>query len=332
MIWIKKFYENPIVTDYYLDTISMVFSNENLEIKTIRDWKEYHPHRDDITIVGTTLDALEPLIRKQKYILWTQGIWPEECYYNHHKKWEYYLTGIIEKVTLRKAEFVFFVSEAMKNHYEKKYHLSFLNRCYIMPCSNEIMHVNSFYEDDKYKKNIFCYAGSLNRWQCVEETLSLYKRIECRNQDAKLLMLVKDKDEALKLIKKYNIVNYEIDFVPVDELEDRLSSVKFGFIIRDDLSFNNVATPTKFSTYITNGIIPIISNCLYGISDMGKETNYVLFIDKNNDEKPILEIMNHEIDPAQVEYELTQIYQKYYDRDNHIDRVTELFRKNGVLK
>ena len=95
MIWIKKFYENPIVTDYYLDTISMVFSNENLEIKTIRDWKEYHPHRDDITIVGTTLDALEPLIRKQKYILWTQGIWPEECYYNHHKKWEYYLTQSI---------------------------------------------------------------------------------------------------------------------------------------------------------------------------------------------------------------------------------------------
>lgn len=66
---------------------------------------------------------------------------------------------------------------------------------------------------NKYRNNLFCYAGSINKWQCVEETLRLYKKIEMINPNAKLLMLVKEKDKAMELIDKYQIENYELDFV-----------------------------------------------------------------------------------------------------------------------
>lgn len=109
-IWVKKFHENPIVTDFYLDTIAEIFKRKNFEIESIRDWNRYKPQKNDLTLVGTTLDALKPVIKRNKYILWIQGIWPEECFYNHKKKWEYYLTSVIELIALKNAKFAMFAT------------------------------------------------------------------------------------------------------------------------------------------------------------------------------------------------------------------------------
>ena len=317
-VWVKKFHENPIVTDFYLDTIAEIFKRKNFEIESIRDWNRYKPKKNDLTLVGTTLDALKPVIKRNKYVLWIQGIWPEECFYNHKKKWEYYLTSVIELIALKNAKFVFFVSKEMKNHYEKKYKLNFEDRYYIMPCNNEEMHLEAFNVANKYRNNLFCYAGSINKWQCVEETLRLYKKIEMINPNAKLLMLVKEKDKAMELIDKYQIENYELDFVPVNKLQERLKDVKFGFIIREDYPFNVVATPTKFATYITNGIIPIVSDCLKGITEMCEDTQYVIKLNKKCDIEDIVDLMNQNLDSNKIKNEYMKIYDEYYDREKNI--------------
>ena len=215
------------------------------------------------------------------------------------------------------------VSTRMKKHYENKYNFR-INNCYIMPCNNDVIHENSFLVKEKYENNTFCYAGGLNVWQCIDETLSLYSQIEKKIPNSKLLLLIKDYKLGKELIKKYDIRNYSIDFVPVEELPEKLAPVKYGFIIREDSELNRVATPTKLMTYMGNGVIPILSECLEGLTENLSETDYVIKLKNTEDIKSIFEGMNTKVKINDILNDYKEIYKKHYDRETHIRRIMEL--------
>lgn len=320
MIWIKKQKTNPAVTGYYLDTIGKAYKQKGEETRDFYSWNEYKPEKNDITVIATPLEVFVPLLRRKKFVFWFQGIRPEESYSVHKSSFKKKILEIAEKIILKKALFMFFVSDCMKEHYIKKYGVDIDGRYYTMPCSNEVMHEKSFDVPGKYDNNVFCYAGSINSWQCVEETLRLYKNIESTSEKTKLLMLVKDRQAAEALLEKYDIKNYEIDFVPIDRLEDRLRNVKFGFIVREDIELNRVATPTKMSTYMVNGIIPIISDCLVGLNEIVDGAEYVVRLSSSDDAESIKDFMSKKINSADILAEYQAIYKKSYNRKEQIRR------------
>ena len=59
--------------------------------------------------------------------------------------------------------------------------------------------------------------------------------------------------------KKYNNPNIISKFVPYIEVSDYLNAADIGIIIRNNDIVNNVASPIKFSEYISCGL-PVISN------------------------------------------------------------------------
>lgn len=327
MIWIKKQDGNPEVTDYYLDTIKIGYERLGEVTRCFTRWEEYKPNKNDLTVIATPLEVIEVLKRRQRFIMWFQGIRPEESFTVHHSKLRSGLLEAIEWIILRKAEFFFFVSSYMKEHYEKKYKIDLSGKYYIMPCSNEEFHEEAFSEPDKYNNNVFCYAGAINTWQCVDETLALYKKIESCVKNTKLLLLVRDREKAMEMLTKHEIHNYEIDFVPVSELSQRLSQVKYGFIVREDIELNRVATPTKMSTYMVNGIIPIISECLFGLSEIAGDSPYIVRLKDNQDSMAILEHMKLAINGASVYDEYLAIYRQSYDREVQIQRFMNLLPK-----
>ena len=311
MIWIKKQKINPEVTDYYLETIGNSYIKMGQRVAYFKDWKECKAKKDDVVVVTRYKEVLRMIATRKKYVYWVQGILPEENFALYHSKIKYALYDLIEKVifthTNKKKYLLVMVSERMKIHYENKYNCK-VNSYYIMPCNNDSIHEFSFFEKDKYSENVFCYAGGLNVWQCIEETLCLYKQIEERDNSSKLLMLVKNHDLAKELVKKYNIKNVEYDFVPVDKLPEKLKSVKYGFIVREDVELNRVATPTKLMTYMGNGVIPILSDCLEGLTENLVDTKYLIKLKNTQDVESILQGMKIDVDNQEIFNDYSRIY------------------------
>jgi hypothetical protein len=317
MIWIRKHKSNPGVTDYYLETIGEAYKRKGENVRYFVDWDDYSPQSGDMTVISTYYEALKLIFKRKKFVWWIQGIRPEESYAVHKSWLRKFVLEIIEYIEVRKTIFPIFVSDAMKEHYESKYKIKFKNY-YIMPCCNDSFKPTSFREPEKYEKNTFCYAGSLDTWQCVDEALMLYKKLEDVDSSAKLILLVKDKEKAIELLNKYGIKNYEIDFVPVSELPNKLKPVKFGFIIRENLALNRVATPTKLMTYMGNGVIPIVSDCLDGLLENVGKSKFVVKISDSQDERPILEFINQTINADEIENDYEKIYREHYDAEIHI--------------
>lgn len=323
MIWIKT-EKNNTVTDYYLKTISIALETLDQQIMIVESETDIRPEAGDIVVVSTATSLMKFRKMDIKIVYWAQGAWPEESYMRHRNPVRYIAASFIERIALKRADFVFFVSTEMKKHFEKKYKLSF-KHFYIMPCSNESFHANSFFEENKYSDNVFCYAGSASVWQCVEQSVMLYSELEKKIPRCKLLLLLRNQSYAKSLVEKYNIKNYEIDFVSIDELEEKLKHVKYGFLLRSHSVVNSVATPTKVLTYISNGIIPIYSDCLTGVNEILSTTQFKLPIKKDFTLPDFLSNgLTNPIDARDIYADYSVIFEKYYNRANHIEHLKPL--------
>lgn len=332
MIWIKFESENETVTRYYLEIIKCAFDMMGQTVMTVYKLEDIHITSGDIVVVSTAPDVLRvSRNRNIKVIFWTQGAWPEESYMRHSSKIRKYILEKIEKKALKRADFVFFVSKAMRLHFEEKYNIHFLDY-YIMPCSNEEFHSKAFFNHKKYSENVFCYVGGTSVWQCFEETIELFSEIEKKYPESKLLLLVRDDKFAKHYLDKYGVKNYEIDFVPVSALEERLKSVKFGFLLRKQSVVNMVATPTKLGTYITNGIIPIFSDSLQGIAEILASTKYCVKYSNNLDISSLEELMIKNICNSDIYMEYRTLYYEKYAKEEHIKRIMEKFNNIGFVK
>ncbi|AFA48118.1 glycosyltransferase family protein [Acetobacterium woodii] len=326
MIWIKKQTINPEVTDYYLEIIGEAYSRLGEKVEYFTDWNDCRAIKKDIIVVTRYKEVLKMILQRRRYIYWIQGILPEENYALYHSKLKVFIYNIIERIMFNYTNnhnYLFImVSNRMKKHYEDKYSKQ-INNCYIMPCNNDSIHKESFFEEGKYNEDVFCYAGGLNVWQCIDETLNIYKHIETENPKAKLLLLVKDHNLAKELVDKYGIRNYEFDFVPVDKLPDKLKKVKYGFIVREDLELNRVATPTKLMTYMGNGVISILSECLEGLTENLDETKYIIKLKNVHDFDSIKCAMSETVDAQEIYNDYKRIYKNHYDGKTHINRMKD---------
>lgn len=325
VVWIKKEKVNSTVTDFYLDTIGTAFEKLGKNVKYITKLDETPSFDHDVVVVSTATDAFRLFLKGKKYYFWSQGVWPEESKMRHNSKIRFLICNTIERIALKHAQYLFFVSDTMRSFYEKKYRLSFNNKCYIMPCSNDVMHKEAFV-NKKYSNNVFCYVGGTSVWQCFEETIELYSKIEQVLVNSKLLLLVKDKKKAIDLINKYKVKNYEIDYVDLSELPSRLSEVKFGFVLRKNDPVNYVATPTKVLTYISSGVIPIYSDSLAGIKTILTTTKYKVEYHNDNNISNIIQLATDTLNKEEILKEYMGLYATKYDRNKHIQEIIEIFK------
>ena len=257
--------ERNDATDYYVGIIRKALINKGFKVDIITEIKNLDKKDKVLTI---TLKAfLFTWLRnpKQFIIHWFQGVTPEEVlmlfsssFLQKTKKYMY-LT-LVERLVLRFSKVNFFVSDAMHAHYNKKYNYA-LNNYIIMPCYNQHLNEHAFF-DEKYKVPSFVYAGSLAKWQCIEKTLMIFKQVQEKIPESQMYIYTSEQENAYKLIKRYNVKNIFVDYVSYEILNEKIQDFKYGFLIRDDILVNQVATPTKMNGYLANGVIPIYSNII----------------------------------------------------------------------
>lgn len=322
MIWVKLEPSNADVTNTYLETIGKAFEENNKEVRYVNTIKDIRYNKGDYVVVDNAVEAMNALIKHYKIIYWAQGAWPEESFMKNRSRLKYWVAGLLERISLKKSCFTFFVSNHMKEHYEKKYKIDFKDNYYVMPCMNDCIHKEAFFFDGKYDNNTFCYIGSTSVWQCFDETLKLYSEIEKKYVDTNIILLVKEKELALSSIQKYGIKNYKIDYVPVNELGKYLEKAKYGFVLRKNSVVNNVATPTKIQTYLAYGILPIYSSCLLGINDILRKTRFAYPYD--GEELNVDFIFRNSFESMEVYEDFEKIFSEFYDRKNHIEKLKKI--------
>jgi glycosyltransferase involved in cell wall biosynthesis len=113
---------------------------------------------------------------------------------------------------------------------------------------------------------VFCYLGGLQKWQNIDETIVLFKRIHSLDNRAYLLLITNgDTSECQKKLK--DIGNYGENYAFMSLLSDQIPTylpmADFGFLLRADSPVNRVASPTKLGEYLAAGM-PVITTPFAG--------------------------------------------------------------------
>ena len=276
--------------------------------------------------------SLEYLLKGYKnQIVWMQGIVPEESYMRNHSKLRYWVLSFMERIVLKKSKLLLLVSDEMRLYYEKKYRLKLSQKSVIMPCFNELGVSKTAFDKEKYKNNTFVYVGSLYKWQCFEETVRFYSEIEKESDyTTRLFVYTFQQKEAEELLSKYGVRNYEVDCVDANELSQRIESVKYGFVLREDNPVNNVATPTKLSNYISNGIIPIYSKAIRSFAEYDAEASIGVVCDLDDIETGVSNVLSHmklNISAEEMQKKCETAFSGYYCRDLYVEKISEKIEK-----
>lgn len=314
--------QNRHVIDYYISVIVKSLELNGYEAKEVELKESGSLDKGNYILVVSALSLFKWYIKGfRNFIFWSQGAVPEESYMRNKSKTRSYILSLIEKFALKKSKFNFFVSNYQVKHYEKKYKLNLSDNSYIMPCYNSEIEKKSFFEKDKYSNSVFCYVGSLAPWQYFSETMDLYKRIEEENTDASLRVLTFSVDEATSIIQNKGIKNYSVEYVEQSQLSSKLAGCKYGFLLREDNIVNNVATPTKLSTYMSNGLIPIISESIYEYKKMLETKKYALILENDIQDNKIDFFNNLDIQADDVHDEFYAFFNQYFNTDSHIKKI-----------
>ncbi|MCG8236932.1 hypothetical protein [Tenacibaculum finnmarkense] len=270
-------------TNYYVSLIEESFVELGCSVTRVENVTGVKGADVALTIETVPFFSVKRKFPLMKQMNWFQGVFPEEAYLNRKSIFYYYIFNCLEMLSLNFSKLNFMVSDAMLKHYENKYKLKLANKSVIIPCYNKLLIKKYFNILGRYDKPSFVYAGSLSKWQCIEETLQIYSQIEKELPNATLTLLTKEKEKALGLIKKYNIKNCTINYVLLDNLDKELSKYKYGFLIRKDDVINNVATPTKMNSYLATGLIPIFTDVIYDFNKHINMEDYVIKLDNKKE-------------------------------------------------
>lgn len=328
MLWIIRD-TNFEATEYYLDILEKSAVTAGQKVRQVDGTKYVKSgNKDDTYLVTTLFDALKIYLSgKKRIIIWFQGVFSEESYMKHNSKLRKFILEYIEKYILKKAQFIFFVSEEMKRFYSQRFKVNLEGKYYVMPCFNSNIRKDAFIAEDKYNNNIFCYIGSLSVWQEFGKILDCYKKIEQSGfPGTKLLVLTREKQKAQELVKQAGIKNYCVDYVPIKRLSKALTKAKFGFILRDNVIVNRVATPTKISTYIANGLIPIYSECLVDFNNVAKNMKYVIPFNDITFINDIKKFVKRNINANEVYDEYLNIFKNYYNVEYHVEQISVIMK------
>lgn len=332
-IFIVRSYINETVTSNNFDIIREAAKATGCDVidrQTIIDCIK-KGNRNDIYVISNKMHSIYLAALGRKQILyWIQGVDSEEYLMGTGNKAGYLLRSFLEKFSLKCIKFFLFVSIAMKNHYETKYSIKFNDNFYIFPCFNTPLYEEAFNYPNKYTNNVFIYAGGTVVWQCFDETLEIYKRFEDMNiPGTKLIVMTKNRSIAEKRIKELGIKKFEIGFTSREELPKVMAEAKFGFVIRKDNVVNQVSTPTKISSYLSCGVIPIYGKCINSFDRQAANMEYAIGWDyeKGNYGK-VKQFMSMRIDKDAVLAEYKKVFSSYFSNDYHEKNIREILSNN----
>ena len=261
---LKKCVSNKIENEGYA---GIIISGVNL-LPLVRDIKKFYPQ---IKVLADLHGAFEELIEFKTSSLFkniVRGIYYRVAKYNE-KKYLLQFDGFLA------------VSHALQDYIQKEYNIQD-KPFFIVPCavfdtiqSVEVLRDKRKYARSKYNvrndETLFIYSGGISPWQCIEESVGMFKAICERNNQIKGRMLILSGN--LQAIKHFECENIRVDSLPADKVQDILCGGDYAFMLRGNFVTNNVAFPNKFLEYVAAGLNIITTNHVHDVRDYINQYN-----------------------------------------------------------
>ena len=320
---------NMNALDFYMNVMEEASERNGEPVKRIDNLECVK--RGDKVMVITVNDCTRVLLKKSgvKVYTWYQGVAPEEMAFNangFNKIIQYVKWSICDMISLWGSRANLYVSNAMAHHYKHKY-LFFKKNYAIMPCFNQGIEPEAFTQS-KYEAPTFVYSGSVAKWQCFDQTVDTFVEIKKAIPKAKFSVFTNMVDKAKEIVNKAGLTDVDVRNVPYQELPAEMNKFKYGFLIRNSHPLNKVATPTKMSSYIGCGIIPVFSPV---IGDFNARLGHLKYIVKAGNTSDLIsklkELEHDHIQAGDVLSEYQTVFDDYYNRNKYVNVISELFRK-----
>ena len=166
--------------------------------------------------------------------------------------------GEIEEATIKYADHLFCVSEAMIKHFHKKYGNKMKAKMSVLPIMDKKTFDTDNFISKKYNsKPIIVYAGGIFEWQNIE----LMQDVINKQIDSATYQVYTPTPDLFWNTWKVseNCKKILVKSTTPDYLSQKVyPKANYGFALRDDIVVNNVACPTKITEYLRYGIIPVL--------------------------------------------------------------------------
>ena len=236
-----------------------------------------------------------------------RGLISEESYFRNNNNFKKRILQYIEKIIYKYADQIGTVSNNFAKYLNSKYGY---REVQVTPCGiNEIVLKNwqNFAKNEEIR---FVYVGGLSKWQKFDTIVKIYASIENQVRTS-LTVYTTNQEEAKDVILKNNLKNYNIETLNQKELLKVLPNYDFGFLIRDNILLNQVASPVKFLEYTSHGVIPIISEGVGDYSSLVKENNLGILVNNNDNNKIVMNEIQKLLNDFSIFQRLFQFSQNY---------------------
>jgi len=182
---------------------------------------------------------------------------------------------IVERLMVRDARLLIFVTRRMQGHFIKKYpHAENCRAGIILPNLHPrcIPEGPAFHRERAEGSLRLVYAGGAQKWQNIDLMLKKLDQLASRRRNWRASIFLPQWDLAefrskLDRLGCRDLV--EVASLPHDELIARYEMMDAGFVLRNATLLNEVAMPTKLVEYLLHGVVPIVLS-----ADLGDFVQY----------------------------------------------------------
>jgi glycosyltransferase involved in cell wall biosynthesis len=317
-------------TSHYIETMARAMQRNGRQLIHVEKIASVPNHATTIVVECKSAIKLRLARPSARYWIWLQGIVPEEARLHMDSVLREQLWNAFERYSLFSAQGLVMVSEAMREHYLRKFP-KLRTPIFVMPCVNASLDPRLIRATpDRYDHPSFVYAGSMHAWQGIDLTLASFARLQSELPLATLTILTKDRAAAQAAVNAAGLSGVTIDFVALEALQSELAKYKYGFVLRDNHIVNQVATPTKVSSYMAAGVIPIMTDAVKDYAQRLRDADPIVIA---RDHQPdaiadeILKLENQIITADQVIDSYGHLFSDYFDHDKYINRLSEFFAR-----
>ena len=257
---------------------------------------------------------------KKKIIYWIQGSIAEESYLKHGSLVRFCILKIFERLCLLFSDGYIYVSPYMKDTYSKSIFTK--GKPYLVfPCISDLK-----FTGESKEPNSFCYLGGMSKWQNFPQIVSMMNVICEKKPGSVFRIATNDTEECLKVISEVasNCLRNSISVVSLSskiEIENFFFFCEFGFLIRDDILVNQVASPIKLAEYLSCGVTVIITPAIRSYASILNQAGIV--ISSTDDLQKVNLISNFS--------EAIKMYEKYFST-SALEKSVKIFLEELKLK
>jgi hypothetical protein len=281
---------------------------------------------------GAMIGLVVSLATNKPFIFDMRGVLPEETVdvgKISKNSMKYKLMKFAEKILIKKASYVFTVSEKFNDYIKLNFNKNNTINIY------NPTDFNAYYKLPRNGGKVnFIYSGSMQVWHLPELTIKYFLEIQkIYGNKVYLYFCTNDKGKAETIFKKLNVpkYSYEINTVPFHKMPEYYAKADVAFCLIKESFSKSVCFPVKFSEYIASNLFVVANRNIGDIDTIIEKHNCGMAFNNINDinenVKKLSKIIDEMINNTYREYNRDEL--RFLDWNNAIEKIYDIYQKIG---